>query len=207
MLSKKGPRGLEDTSALGRAFRQGLAIGGSQELMLHDIEQLLNEQARNADLAAHPENKRLRHEWKTSKRLTQLELLQVLRDAIQAELPKLEFPYLKLHEQSIRILRLLVAELDSDLRKYMGPNYLQNESQLPLIGPYIIMTAYQTGRTMEHLDIKNVGNKMLERAEEIMEDFLQNLPVDDEYSNDDDADDDSDDSSFLRELREAGIDI
>ncbi|XMA12733.1 hypothetical protein WAI453_005524 [Rhynchosporium graminicola] len=141
IVSKKGPRGLRATSPLTELFYQGLREpDGKMTVTLHNVEELLNDQARDADLAANPTAKKLRHEWATTKRLTSIQLLEALGTSIPQELPKLEFDYFAMHAQSIGLLRRMKRDLDADYIRFFGSaNYIENESQLPYLGPWALM--------------------------------------------------------------------
>lgn len=79
-VSKAGARGLKETSTLAKLLRPGNRVPG-EEWHIFDltaIEELLNEEAKNADLASDPKNKALRREWSTRKRLTPIQFLQVI---------------------------------------------------------------------------------------------------------------------------------
>ncbi|PVH87784.1 hypothetical protein DL98DRAFT_509345 [Cadophora sp. DSE1049] len=169
-VSKNGPRGLRDTSPITELFYEGLRDPEQKmAVTFHNVEELLNEQARNEQLASNPTSKRLRREWATTKRLTSLELLQALRASLPQEIPKLEFDYFKLHAQSIGLLRRLKRDLDEDYKKYYKtPEYIENESQLPQLGPYAIMAAYNTEHTASGL-----GSQLLSKAAKVMENYLQ----------------------------------
>lgn len=173
VISKNGPRGLKDTSPLGELFRDGLANNGSMALTVLNVENLFNEQARDTALASNPQSKTLRREWRTTRQLTSLQLLEALRASIPMELPKLKFNYFHMHEQSITLLRRLKTELDPDMRKFFGPMYLENESQLPFLGPYIIMAACGTEKVAEQLKIDGAGSALLEKAGRVVEDFVR----------------------------------
>jgi hypothetical protein len=100
VLSKYGYRELKNPSPLGEFFRNGL-VSDSTASTVYKIEELLNKQARDAELAADPYNKSLHRAWKTSKRLAPLQVLQALRETVPVELPKLKFDYFHMHEQGI----------------------------------------------------------------------------------------------------------
>lgn len=118
LISKKGPRGLKSTTPLGEIFHSGLASDGSAALTMHNIEELLNEQALDEILLSNVGgSKKLRREWDKSHRLTPIQLLESLQTSLPAELPKLEFDYFHMHEQSITLLRKVRSELDADFRK------------------------------------------------------------------------------------------
>ncbi|KAG0647254.1 hypothetical protein D0Z07_7314 [Hyphodiscus hymeniophilus] len=164
VISKNGPRGLKDSSPPGEIFRQGLSSDGSMQLTMHNIDELLNEQAFDTSLTSMPQLKLRRDEWNRSHRLTPIQLLQALKASIPIELPKLRFDYFLLHEQSICLLRRLRESLDTDLKKYVGGGYIENESQLPFVGLYVIMVACGTDRAAEQLGISDAGSLMLQKA-------------------------------------------
>jgi hypothetical protein len=126
-ISKNGPRGLKDDTVLGNFFRADLEGRGGMMFNLENIEELLNEEAKNTELASDHKNKDLRREWVTTKRLTPLQLLEALKQFMPIELPKIDFNYFRMHEQSVELLRRLRIELDDDFKKYFGPIYLENE--------------------------------------------------------------------------------
>ncbi|KAF4626860.1 hypothetical protein G7Y89_g11295 [Cudoniella acicularis] len=173
IISKKGPRGLKKTSVLGEFYREGLATNGGMAITIHNVEELLNEQAMDSELASKPNSKSARRAWAATRRLTPLQLLEALRDYLPIELGKLKFDYFRLHEQSIQMLRTIVIEMDQDFLKYLGQGYLENESQLPFIAPYVIMIATQTIRGAEHLKVPNAGSKVLEKAGRVVEEFIE----------------------------------
>ena len=173
VVSKNGPRGLKETSPLGEIFRDGLASDGSMALTIHNVETLLNEQARDTALAADPHSKKLCREWRTTKHLTPLQFLEALRASVPVELPKLKFNYFDMHEQSITLLRRLKTELDQEFRRFFGPMYLENESQLPFLGPYVIMAVCGTEKVAEQLEIDGARSALLEKAGRVIEGLVR----------------------------------
>ncbi|KUJ08858.1 uncharacterized protein LY89DRAFT_788748 [Mollisia scopiformis] len=139
--SKNGPRGLKESSPLSEIFRQNWTVEGNvvidkSALTLHRVEALLTEQALDEEIAGNPVSKRVRHKMAVSKQLSPLDLLDALMVSIPRELPKLQYDYFELHRQSIGVLRKVCAEMDEDFKRYIGEGYLENESQLPFLGPY-----------------------------------------------------------------------
>lgn len=173
VVSKNGPRGLKASSLLGEIFRTGLESDGSMAFTMHNVEELLNEQALDAALASNPQSKSLRHDWNRSHRLTSLQFLDALKASIPVELPKLRFDYFKLHEQSIALLRLLREALDADLKKFFGGGYIENESQLPFVGLYVIMVASGTDRVAEQLGLSESGSRMVQKAGDVFDSFIR----------------------------------
>jgi hypothetical protein len=170
VASKNGPRGLKDTSTMNEIFYKGLRGHGTMTLTMHNIEELLNEQAQGGD-----SNTRLRRSWKTTKRLTSLQLLEALRLTIPAELKKLEVNYFRLHEQSVGLLRRLRTELNDDLRKFPGGLQLDNESQLPHMGIFVVQAVMGTQKVAEEMRIPEAGSKLLEKAGRVTNGFLREL--------------------------------
>ena len=132
VASKNGSRGLKETSPVTELFNRGSRKpNGKRENAMHSVEQLLNEQARDAHLAANPTSRKLRREWAATNRLNSIQLLEA-QASIPQKLPKLKFDYFKLHAQSIGLLRRLKSELDEDYIKFYGSaRYIESESQLP----------------------------------------------------------------------------
>ena len=173
VVSKNGPRGLNVSSPLGEIFRVGLASDGSMAFTVHNVEELLNQQALNAAPESNIQSKSLQCEWNRSHRLTSVKFLEALKASIPVELPKLRFDYFKLHEQSITLLRCLRDALDADLKKFVGGGYIENEGQLPFVGLYVIMVACGTGRVAEELRISDAGGIMLQKASEVFNSFIE----------------------------------
>jgi hypothetical protein len=153
-----------------------LKLTSQQAFTLHNVEALLTEQS----LASTKDSSvpTLKTFTKTH-RLTSLQLLSALATTIPLELSKLKFDYFAMHEQSIALLRRLKDALDPDLRKYVGPMYLENESQLPFVGLYVVMVACASLKSAEHLgmDMENVESKLLEKAGLIFDEFVQEQGV------------------------------
>jgi hypothetical protein len=82
--SKNGPRGLKDSSPIGELFRYGLSGDrhNSIDITMHNVEEIMNDQALDSALASDPANKSLRREWNKFHRLTSLQFLEALRAAI-----------------------------------------------------------------------------------------------------------------------------
>ena len=174
VMSKNGSRGLKHPFPLGVIFRDGLESEECMASTVYNIERLLNEQARDAELTANPNNKSLRREWKTTKRLTPLQVLQALRKSVRVELPKLEFDYFHMHEQSVQLLRTLRKKMDAEFVKTYGHDYLDDESQLPWLAPLILMSASTAAALdAEESGVPSAGSKMLDKAGKIVEKFVK----------------------------------
>jgi hypothetical protein len=171
VISKNGPRGLNLSSPLAEIFREGLASDGSMQLTMHNIDELLNDNAFDTTIASDTQSKIWHDHWNRYHRLTSIQLLEALKASIPVELPKLRFNYFLLHEQSITLLRRLRDSLDTDLKKFVGGNYIENESQLPFVGLYVIMIACGTDHVAENLRIPDAGSMLLQKAGDVFEAF------------------------------------
>jgi hypothetical protein len=69
--------------------------------------------------------------------------------------------------------------LDPELRKYFGPLYLENESQLPFVGLYVVMVACGSSKIADHigLSVENVESKLLEKAGGIFDEFVKEQDI------------------------------
>ncbi|CZR57669.1 uncharacterized protein PAC_07558 [Phialocephala subalpina] len=173
--SKKGPRGLKDNSPLFELFYDGLRsneMEGAMNITMHKVEALLNEQAADKGLAGNASSKRLRREWAATKSLSTIDLLDALMASVPQQLQYLYFDYFKMHRQSVGLLRALHTGLDEDYKKFYGPTYLDNESQLPWLAPYALMAAVGTLKAAEAHGITQAGSKLLEKAGNILEEYI-----------------------------------
>ncbi|KAL2069448.1 hypothetical protein VTL71DRAFT_14127 [Oculimacula yallundae] len=176
-VSKAGPRPLKNPSMLSDFFQTGLRMPISLDFTLHNVEEMLNAQARDAALASNSKSKWRCHEWALTKRLIYLQLLEALRDFIPSELEKLKFNYFEMHEQSLTVLRRVVAQFDSQLIKYMGPDYLKNESKLPFVGPYVIMIAAGSHKSAKAIGLEDeeIESVILEKSGDILNDYVDSF--------------------------------
>ncbi|KAF8866371.1 hypothetical protein BDZ45DRAFT_339028 [Acephala macrosclerotiorum] len=172
-ISKKGPRGLNEVSPISELFYKGIRDNqeqeqGAMDMAMHKIEALLNEQALSKDLAGNSKSKRLRREWASTKKL------DALMTPIPQELPQLKFDYFEMHRQSVGLLRKMHKEMDEDYTNFFGPTYLENESQLPFLGPWTLMAAVGTLKVAEAQGLSDVGSMLLEKAGKILDDYIAN---------------------------------
>jgi hypothetical protein len=174
VTSKKGPRGLNETSPLNELFYQGLREQGEMNFTVHGIEQLLNDQVQKTEPLT---NKRLRRALAVKQQLTSVQLLEALKLAFPLELKKLNFQYFSLHEQSITLMRRLRATLDEDFKKLIGKDYIENESQLPHVGLCVIQAAVkgENLRGLGDTQISERGKRILEKARLVTDEFLANV--------------------------------
>jgi hypothetical protein len=73
--------------------------------------------------------------------------------------------YFSLHMRSFGLLHTLAKELDSSFIKYIGPNYIEHESELPFLVGYIFQVVAGSSKAAESLMPKvgaeDKGNRIL----------------------------------------------
>lgn len=69
------------------------------------------------------------------------QLADALATAMQAEAVEFCFPYMLMHRWCWRMFRTVRETCDPQLRQILGPDYLENETQLPTLTGYILMLA------------------------------------------------------------------
>ncbi|OCL05854.1 hypothetical protein AOQ84DRAFT_399341 [Glonium stellatum] len=172
IVSKAGPRGLEDLSPISQIFKERLCHPSYKttrlDLTLEDAQKILDNAVVNNDASINeaesdrakkglPElpiegfpkertrlNRKLHKQWERYHSCTLTQLLYSLRDAIQPEVFELTFDHFRLHRMCWRLLRMIKENLDEELKKLYGPGYLETESQLPFVVGYIFMAATNT---------------------------------------------------------------
>ncbi|KAF4626859.1 hypothetical protein G7Y89_g11294 [Cudoniella acicularis] len=66
--------------------------------------------------------------------------------------------------------------MDEDFLKFFGSNYIENEAQLPFIGPYVLLVANGSSQTAKQMGI-DADSKLLEKAGEVVEGFVLDQPA------------------------------
>jgi hypothetical protein len=120
----------------------------------------------------------LQQQWNKSHKMTLWQFLSVLRYTIALEDIMLRFDYIAFYLQCLDFLHSLRTAVDSDMRKYNGDIYIEDETQLPFIVRYIFQvvttnTALMTnlgGREMQNL---NIQSKMMVKATAVLREFIQ----------------------------------
>ena len=159
-LSKKGPRGLEEQSVVSRVFRDRYCARGRVDLSTDNIEAVLNDLAdkpaasassTSASAAGPAGSVLLRKRWRRAPRMTPLQLLAALRARLVDEERALVFDYFAMNRRGIELLRALRTELHDKLVQYFGPAYLENETQLVTLVPYLLHVAVMSARAAEEM--------------------------------------------------------
>jgi hypothetical protein len=155
--SKKVPKGLSSASPMTDILRERYVGTAKTQLTLHTVERLLDDRVVTAKSPSVSSRSRfqspLRQQWAKSHKLTVLQLLNALRDAMASEQHMLRIEYFSLHRRCLRLLRNLRSVLDDKLRRYIGPNYIENETQLPTIVGYIFQIAAESGKMADRVKL------------------------------------------------------
>lgn len=172
--SKTGPRGLKTTSPVKDIFRASYVDGESFALSVSNIIAMLCVAAK-AERTSGPSFEVLAftRNTATQRHFTTLQILQAVREGVASEEMHLLFDYFGLHQRAYTLLDTLRRELDGEMLRYFGPNYIEDYSQLPYMVGYIFEVARGSDRVAEELRIKHNGSKMLLRASEIVAKFLE----------------------------------
>ena len=102
-----------------------------------------------------PKHSPLQKQWIKSHKMTPLQLLDTLRNAISAEEYMLRFDYISLHTRCLRLLRTLRTALDDQLRDRFGPNYIDDERQLCYVIYYIFKEAAEPEEIWRDCESRN----------------------------------------------------
>jgi hypothetical protein len=176
--SKKGLKRLTTNSPVTDVFRTQYFETGDATLTFDTVEGLLNDRkfvsTSTADTTETSEQSLLQQQWAKSHKMTPLQLLGTLRDAIVAEEHMLRFDYFSLHLRCLRLLRTLQTVLDQKLQRCFGYGYIENETQLPFLVYYIFEAAVGSGKIEEILKVREGGESlMLKQASEVVHEFIE----------------------------------
>ena len=147
--SKRGPRQMTATSAVADVFmgQYAAAFGASAERAEGTVakaEALLEDLRGGAPKTGNDRKSKLAP-------LTTASFLSALRDAVQADILALNIDYFALHIRCVDLLRDIYVRLGADFVKYLGPGYIEKESELPFLVGYIFRIADRSGRAAEEL--------------------------------------------------------
>ena len=150
-ISNKNRKKLSFDSSVISLFRTQWVETGDTTLTMSTVEGLLmnqqfastwhNTAARGEDQNLVQNQSPLQKQWAKSHKMTPLQLLDTLCNAISAEEHVLRFDYISLHVRCLRFLRTLRTVLDDQLRHCFGPDYIENETQLCFVIYYIFKEA------------------------------------------------------------------
>ncbi|KAF2146868.1 uncharacterized protein K452DRAFT_242024, partial [Aplosporella prunicola CBS 121167] len=177
--SKKGSRGLTEQASVAQMFRERYCHGSGRtdftqeelakiiantkwdmdydvsddgEVLGHGSDQIFG-LTRDAKPKSAAEKRALQ---KALQKLTPTELLEALCNTLQGERIELAFDYFRMHRMCWMLLRCIKDACAEKLRRLYGPEYIENETQLPFVMGYIFMAAARD---------KNIWEKFLKSAE------------------------------------------
>lgn len=158
VLSKAGPRGMQLLGPVSMLFRERFGADGPRGMLtVSDVQQILDKsqwmQVRQEDgkmLLEKADNSRdtKRKGTATSqsqgddnhtKLVSPSQLIKSLCLALHAEVVDITFDYFTLHRYCFSTLSIVRQCLDSQLSSYFGPEYLENDTQLPFVVGYLFM--------------------------------------------------------------------
>lgn len=173
--SKKGPRGLKETSPMKDIFYPRYVENGNAVLSPGNLSALVavanKAQRTHAPLC---DIEQLSHEVTSQPHLTPVQLLDSVREGIAAEEMHLLFDYFGFHQGNIKLLRTLKTAVHEDLVKYVGDGYMEDESQLPFVIGYIFNIVRDTEIAAAQLKLPAHGSKVLSKASDVVKAFLEN---------------------------------
>ncbi|KAK0544463.1 hypothetical protein OC846_006067 [Tilletia horrida] len=189
MASAQGPRGLEDRTQILPIFKEKyLAVFGERtRIDIHTVEKLISDLAQREDEAARKRDRQQRRMHKAPK-FTILQMLSVLERGLKLETDSIRLDYVSLHLRCITMLQKVRAASDTYLRGKLGPNYLDNECQLPMVVCWIFHVAVMSQRAAEQMGIQrqirqDLGSRtlrdlefksqLLVGAEKVLNDYLR----------------------------------
>lgn len=184
VVSKKGPRGLEESTTVSQIFRECYCHGGSIDLSIANVSKLLNDisgdAASNKSKAQPRSSTFLQKRWQRTQSLTSLQLLAALRERLVAEEPQLVFNYFGMHRRGIELMRMLRQALHEKFVQYFGPEYIEHEHQLPFVVQYIFIVAMGSGAAARQLGVSagrpdsgsKITSTLLMRAGDVLKNFL-----------------------------------
>lgn len=182
--SKKGPKGLSQLAPVNFMFKDRYCdASGRIDLTAHDVENILaasdweeeNADGENKDTLVMTSDKADQKRWKAERRLSTTQLLRNLRNALQAESLEFTFNYFMMHRSCWRLLRAVDERCKGLLIKMYGPQYIDEENQLPSMVGYILMAAARTKKLGDKLFKKKsdlVTSVLLEKAAEAIDEMI-----------------------------------
>jgi hypothetical protein len=174
--SKKGPRGLSSNSPVTNLFREQIIEHNNRDLTLtlESVEELFRDQRIVASSPTQSDDWTLLYQqWAKSHKMTVQQLLATLADALNAEASVIRFDYFSLHLRCMRLLKTLRDTFDEKFQQYFGPEYMENETQLPFTVGYIFMAATSSGKAADHLRIRDAKSIMMQGASDVVQELIK----------------------------------
>lgn len=97
------------------------------------------------------------------------EALAVLEEGMKSEAGSIRFDYFSMDTRCLKLLRKLRLAVKDQLAQRLGPNVLDDETQLPILVGDILNMAAATNTTMISGDVEGVkvGSKILQDATQV----------------------------------------
>jgi hypothetical protein len=175
--ARQGPRGFTSASPVSDVFSKDYFSNGNVTLSYETVQNLVETWLQKSGVVIkrqrNEEASSLHTQWKKSHKMTPIQFLSVLRYAITLEEPMLRFDYIDFHLQCIDFLRRLRTVLDSDLRKYNGDEYLENETQLSFIVSYLFQAVTAGATISSRIGNVPIRSKMMVKAAGVLGDFVE----------------------------------
>lgn len=202
-LSKRGPRTLKPRAPVSFMFRDRYCEqNGRKELSIKELRAILlkgmwevheeetkemNEEAtklggEGADSCIFAPNED--DPSTTQERLKQCtlpELLAALRNSVMAEFVEFTFDYLTMHKMSWITLATIHKIMRSEFIKNFGPQYIENETQIPIIVGYILTHGAAAERLNKLSGLESNGQCAESNLFQIAEICLQSLLEREDY--------------------------
>lgn len=172
--AKKGPRGLKTTSPIRDIFRPRYIDLGNAVLTNSNVIAMLavaNKSQRTSMPVA--DATKLSNKLSAQGHLTSIQLLASIREGMAAEELHLVFDYFQMHQKGYDVLKKVQTAVQDDMVKYFGPDYIENESQLPYIVGYIFEVVRGSDRIAENLRGEAGTSKVLQNASDTLKEFLE----------------------------------
>lgn len=173
--SKRGPRGLKSTTPVRDTFEARYVHGGEAVLSKGNLVAMLAialKAERTSPVSMGLQ--KLYDQTLAQHNLSRLHNLRIVREGVAAEELHLLFDYIGLHFRGYKLLRTLHTDLHAQLAHYFGPNYIENESELPFIIGYIFEVIFGSERIAQELRLEDVESRLLQTALETLKKFLDN---------------------------------
>ncbi|KAL4866934.1 hypothetical protein BDV12DRAFT_172098 [Aspergillus spectabilis] len=187
--SKTGPKSIQPAAPVSRMFfdrhvqgsgRIGFSESDFEQIVASGVWQNDDENQKEEGIISMQRsatNKRRNPATKDSlsRKFTIVGLLGAMRNTLQAEVLEFSFDYLAVHRNCWKMLRAVREACDPMLRKIHGPEYIENESQLPFVVGYIFMAATgtdQLGKVLANKD-EVVKSQIMVTAGRVVESLME----------------------------------
>ncbi|KAE8249917.1 hypothetical protein A4X13_0g5022 [Tilletia indica] len=151
MMSAAGAKHMVDRTQVLPIFKAKYManFGEGTQTDIHTIEKLISDMAEREEDKSRKRQGLRRERRHKAQKFSILQLLSVLETALRSETDSIRLDYVSLHLRCIRVLQRVRASADEYLRGKLGPNYIEDESQLPFVVGWIFHVATLSARAFE----------------------------------------------------------